>query len=170
MKMQSVNTKNESLLSIVASNENWFEIISDICPRFEQKNKPLFTTDNLVEHPSSSNSFVLLDGKWGLFCYNPLLGTQSISYASYNKIDGVFTVSITSYRLFMKNGQEIWDFAGNVNVLFGHREKFSKHFKIASIYARSFIQKLSKARNIDEYYSMLQGIYDESRNREWIVK
>ena len=155
---------------IVASNEKWFEIIEDICPRFEYKNKPVFLTDDLVEHHSPGNSLVLLDGKWGLFCYDPLLGTQSIAYASYDKISDNFTVSIASYRLLLKDGREMWNFVMNFNVLFGRKEGFIKHFKPASIYARSFIQKLSKAGSLDELSSMLQGIWDESISRGWIMR
>lgn len=152
MKTQSV--RNES--PTVASNEKWLEVIIDICSRFEYKNKPVFLTDDFVEHPSPGNSLVLLDGKWGLFCYNPLIRTQSIAYASYDKISDNFTVSIVSYWLFPKDGLEMWNFVNNFNVLFGRKEGFIKHFKPASIYARSFIQKLSKAGSIDEHYSMLQ--------------
>ena len=138
----------------VSSNRNWTDM-KNISSKFEERNSlPKFTEDNLLRKSRSKYSIMLLDGKMGLFLYNPLIKTFAISYSMAEYEDGklVYLIKIRSWYL---SGGRWFHFRDGTILQNGTEADLREEFPAASRYCRSLMIKLAKAESRNKFSFIL---------------
>lgn len=144
---------------LISSNSNWNEFIKDI--EFDGEKPNYVSNDPLTTFYQPS--LKLLDNKDGIFFCNERLGLIAISlgfsWFRVSKYDQANGIHIRSFFLKDKKFHPI----KRILILSDSYNEFEK-YKSTSAYARSAIIKLSKAKSIEEFKSMMDEIRKIRKN------
>lgn len=150
---------------IVSSNKNWFEFIDEIS-KDSRLISPSFILSNISNLPTVPHrekySLLLLDGKFGLFCYVPQISVISVA-CSY-LVGETIGLEIISW----KKTDFWWNRFSTLVVLYGESCQ-SSDFRLASQFARQSIVKISKARTLNEFDSIRESIDEYSFRKRWNI-